>query len=50
MLGQSPEAALGYAIAGVRKALEASRGSDHLLPHLVDWIDGIVPVPIEAFS
>lgn len=48
MLGKSPEAALGYAIAGVRAALEASRGADHLLPHLVDW--NVASVPIEALS
>jgi pyridoxine kinase len=48
MLGQSAQQALGYAIAGVRRALEVSRGSDHLLPHLVDWENGIAPVDIEA--
>lgn len=49
MLGQSPEQALGYAIAGVRRTLEVSRGCDHLLPHLVDWENGISPVEIHSF-
>jgi len=48
MLGDSAEQALAYAIAGVRRALEVSRGHDHLLPHLVDWKNGISPVAIEA--
>ena len=50
MLGQNPEEALGYAIAGVRTALEVSRGFDHLLPHLVDWARAIAPVSIERVS
>ncbi len=49
MLGAKPEAALAYAIAGVREALKVSRGTDHLLPNLVDWTNGITPVPIETF-
>lgn len=49
MLGQSPKQALGYAIAGVRRTLEVSRGSDHLLPHLVDWENGFSADEIEAF-
>lgn len=48
MLGHSAEQALAYAIAGVRRALEVSRGHDHLLPHLVDWKNGIPPVAIET--
>ncbi|RUP08404.1 pyridoxal kinase [Hyphomicrobium sp.] len=48
MHGHSPEDALAYAIAGVRRALEVSRGHDRLLPHLVDWKNGISPVAIEA--
>ncbi len=47
MLGQSPEQALAYAIAGVRRALEVSRGNDRLLPHLVDWKNSVSPVEIE---
>ena len=35
---------------GVKQALEVSRGSDHLLPNLMDWINGISPVDIEAPS
>lgn len=49
MLGQSPKQALGYAIAGVRRTLEVSRGSDHLLPHLVDWENGFSADEIHAF-
>ncbi|MBY0560676.1 pyridoxal kinase [Hyphomicrobium sp.] len=49
MLGQSPKQALGYAIAGVRRTLEVSRASDHLLPHLVDWENGFAPDEIHAF-
>ncbi|MGO4684245.1 pyridoxal kinase [Hyphomicrobium sp. 2TAF46] len=48
MLGQSAEQALAYAIAGVKRALEVSRGHDRLLPHLVDWKNGISPITIEA--
>ena len=48
MLGRTPADALGYALAGVRQALEVSRGNDHLLPNLVDWVNGISPVDIEA--
>ncbi len=50
MLGERPEAALAYAIAGVREALTVSRGIDHLLPNLVDWAHGITLVPIETLS
>jgi pyridoxine kinase len=50
MLGQTPADALGYAIAGVRQALEVSRGSDHLLPNLVDWVNGISPIEIETLN
>ena len=50
MLGHKPEEALAYAIGGVRSALEVSRGTDRLLPNLVDWVHGIAPVPIEALS
>jgi pyridoxine kinase len=50
MLGATPEEALGYAIAGVRRTLEVSRGSDHLLPHLVDWKAGFPPVQVERVS
>lgn len=50
MLGQTPADALGYAIAGVRQALEVSRGSDHLLPNLVDWVNGISPIEIETLD
>jgi pyridoxine kinase len=48
MLGQSPKQALGYAIAGVRRTLEVSRGSDRLLPHLVDWENDFSPDEIHA--
>lgn len=50
MLGQTPADALGYAIAGVRQALEVSRGSDHLRPNLVDWVNGISPIEIETLN
>jgi pyridoxine kinase len=50
MLGLTPEYALGYALGGVRRALEVSRGADRLLPYLVDWKDGISSVAIEAIS
>jgi pyridoxine kinase len=48
MLGQTPADALAYAIAGVRRVLEVSRGNDRLLPNLVDWINGISPVKLET--
>jgi pyridoxine kinase len=48
LLGEPPEAALAYAIAGVKSALEASRGTDHLLPNLVDWKNGVSAVAIET--
>ncbi len=50
MLGETPADALGYAIAGVRRALEVSRGSDRLFPNLVDWVNGISPVEIETLT
>lgn len=50
MLGQKPEQALGYALGGVRRAIEVSRGADHLRPYLVDWANGISPVAIEAVT
>lgn len=50
MLGDTPEEALAYAVAGVRTALEASRGSDRLLPNLVDWTNGISPSLITPMS
>ena len=46
MLGRTPDEALAYAIAGVRQVLEVSRGYDRLLPNLVDWKSGIVPLEI----
>lgn len=45
--GETPETALGYALGGVRRALEDSRGTDRLLPYLVDWRN-ITTVPTEA--
>ncbi len=50
MLGQTPANALAYAIAGVRRVLEVSRGSDRLFPNLVDWINGIAPAKIETLD
>ncbi len=50
MFGDKPEAALAYAIAGVREVLIASRGNDHLLPNLVNWKNDTTPVPIETLS
>jgi pyridoxine kinase len=50
LLGESPVSALAYAIAGVKSALEASRRTDRLLPHLVDWGNGISPIAIETIS
>ncbi len=50
MLGETPADALAYAIAGVRRVLEVSRGSDRLFPNLVDWINGITPVAIETLG
>jgi pyridoxine kinase len=50
MLGAPPEAALGYAIGSVRRCLEVSRGLDRLLPNLVDWTNGVTPVPIETLG
>lgn len=47
--GESPQTALAYALGGVRRALEASRGTDRLLPYFVDW-QHISPVPIEAMA
>jgi pyridoxine kinase len=47
MLGDAPESALSYALAGVRTTLEASRGADRLLPNLVDWKIGTSPVAVE---
>lgn len=48
MLGETPEKALAYAVAGVRSTLEASRGTDRLLPNFVDWKNGITPIGIET--
>lgn len=50
LVGEKPETALAYAIAGVRSALEVSRGFDRLLPNLVDWKNGISPAIVEAAS
>lgn len=47
--GEAPETALAYALGGVRRALEVSRGSDRLLPYFVDW-QHITTVPIEAIA
>jgi hypothetical protein len=30
--------------------LELSRGSDHLLPNLVDWREALSPVQVETIS
>jgi pyridoxine kinase len=46
----SPEQALAYAIGGVRHALEISRGADRLLPHRIDWVNGITSVPVERLT
>ncbi|HML27575.1 MAG TPA: pyridoxal kinase [Hyphomicrobium sp.] len=50
MIGETPGAALAYAIGGVRRALEVSRGADRLLPHLVDWKNGVSPVSVTAIA
>jgi pyridoxine kinase len=50
LLGAKPEAALGYALAGVKSVLELSRGFDRLLPNLVDWRDELSPVVVETIS
>lgn len=50
MLGEKPEVALAYAVAGVRRALEVSRGADRLFPDLVDWAREVEPVTLEPLS
>lgn len=50
MIGETPGTALAYAIGGVRRALEVSRGADRLLPNLVDWQNGISPVSVTAIA
>ncbi|MFT3732634.1 MAG: pyridoxal kinase [Hyphomicrobium sp.] len=50
MLGDRPEQALAYAIAGVRCVLQASRGADYLKPYLVDWTTGVTPAQIAPIS
>lgn len=50
MHGESPQNALAYALAGVRSALEASRGIDHLLPSFVDWRRDIEPVSVSPLT
>lgn len=47
MHGEPPQTALAYALGGVRRALEISRGTDRMLPNFVDWRH-ISPVSIEA--
>jgi pyridoxine kinase len=48
--GATPDKALAYAIAGVKSAIEISRGVDHLLPNFVDWENGVSTVEVETIA
>jgi pyridoxine kinase len=48
--GALPAAALGYAVGGVKHAVDVSRGSDRLLLALMDWSNGIIPAHINRLA
>ena len=50
MQGATDEASLGFAVGGVKHALDVSRGSEHLLLPLMDWTNGIKPTRIARLS
>jgi pyridoxine kinase len=44
--GAPPETALGWAVGGVKHALDVSRGHDRLLLASMDWSEGILTTPV----
>jgi pyridoxine kinase len=46
LAGASPEVALGYAVGGVKNALNVSQGQDRLLLASMDWSNGIITAPV----
>ena len=50
LAGAPAVSALGYAVGGVKHAVDVSRGSDRLLLALMDWSNGIIPAQIDRLA